>query len=432
MNQTPMPEAPANRVADLQAESVPLGLGDLAVTLSDMEVDGPDEDCDLRVFLTFCVTNTTASDVESLDYHVQVLTLQGLILDEYQETEQETLPAGESRRFQMNFLLDTSLFEPDTQGILVAMEVTGCDYGQHALGELAVSEVPLMPSAMPAVTIEPALRLVSGALWRGKTDEEGGFHLEIRGLVRNLTAHALPEVILSAVVTDKKGRGVKALGPREMVYPGALLTLSDSGYITANLLKGGKIVLSLHGYWPVARGTWCDEVDFLGWPFRPRGTVPAVAGHKGVRLLFTGRIEAARYGITDEKGLTVPERRAALQRALEQDLTGTLTEWINGELGLEGLEEEYRQLIALPREVKAIKPLAVRGDWEIEDDVLVLNLEADWVLPLTAWPEDVDDLVDALSRPAYPALRFRSALEGLRFRRDSRETETFYEIEGNE
>lgn len=99
---------------------------------------------------------------------------------------------------------------------------------------------------------------------------------------------------------------------------------------------------------------------------------------------------------------------------------------------MEGLEEEYRQLIALPREVKAIKPLAVRGDWEIEDEALVLNLEADWVLPLTAWPEDVDDLVDALSRPAYSALRFRSALEGLRFRRDSRETETFYEIEGNE
>jgi hypothetical protein len=92
---------------------------------------------------------------------------------------------------------------------------------------------------------------------------------------------------------------------------------------------------------------------------------------------------------------------------------------INGELDLEELDENFRQLIALPPEVTAVKPIAVRGDWEIEDEALVVNLEADWVLPLTARPAEEDDLQYALSSPAYAALYIRGDVEWLDFDNDS-------------
>lgn len=117
--------------------------------------------------------------------------------------------------------------------------------------------------------------------------------------------------------------------------------------------------------------------------------------------------------------MTVAEREAALRRDLEADFEGTMAGLINGDLDLEELDENFRQLIALPPEVTAVKPLAVRGDWEIEDEALLVNLEADWVLPLTARPEEEDDLQYALSSPAYSALYIRRDVDWLEFDNDS-------------
>jgi len=142
-------------------------------------------------------------------------------------------------------------------------------------------------------------------------------------------------------------------------------------------------------------------------------------------------MQRAWYSIREEEGLTVVERQDALRRSLEEDFEGTMVELIHGDLDLEELDENYRQLIALPPEVIAVKPIAVRGDWEIEDEALVVNLEADWVLPLTARPEDEDDLQYALSTPAYSALYIRREVEWLEFDNDSG-GDAIIEIEGDE
>lgn len=430
MNQTLMTKDTAARVVALEAGSVALGLAALEVKVRGLDTEGPDKDGDLHLTIRYAVTNPTADDVEYLVIRTQLLTAEGLILDENRGTEQETLPAGGTARLESSFWLKASLLGADTERILVAIGVTGCDYSQRTLGELAVPETPGVPVALPAVTLEPALRLVSGALWRAEPDRDGDCQVEVKGLVRNLTAQVLPEVTLSAAVTDKKGREVTDAGTTEEVHPGALVTLSGSGYTKAHQLKGAKVALKLSGYWPVASGAWYGELDVRFRGRRPK-TVPADEVPTGLRLLCTGWMQRAWYSIREEEGLTVVERQDALRRSLEQDFAGTMAELINGDLDLEELDENYRQLIALPPEVTAVKPIAVRGDWEIEDEALVVNLEADWVLPLTARPEDEDDLQYALSTPAYSALYIRREVEWLEFDNDSG-GDAIIEIEGDE
>ncbi len=192
------------------------------------------------------------------------------------------------------------------------------------------------------------------------------------GAADRVAALAAGSVALGLETLEVRVRGTDA-GTTEEVYPGALVTLSGGGYAKAHQLKGAKVALKLSGYWPVASGTWYGELDVRFRGRRPK-TAPAVEGVTGLRLLCTG--------------------------------------WMSN------LDDKYRQLIALPQEVTGVKPTAVSGDWEIEDDALVLNLEADWVLPLTARPEDEDELRYVLSLPAYTALYVRGDVEWLDFETD--------------
>lgn len=188
MKQTPMTEETTDRVAALEAGSVALGLAALEVTARGLDTEGPDRDGDLNLTIRYAVTNPTAEDLEYLVIRTQLLTPEGLILDENRDTEQETLPAGGTTRLESSFWLKASRLGADPERVLVAIAVTGCDYGQRTLGELPVPEAPGVPVALPTVTLAPALRLVSGALWRAEPDRDGDCQVEVKGLVRNLTA----------------------------------------------------------------------------------------------------------------------------------------------------------------------------------------------------------------------------------------------------
>ena len=225
---------------------------------------------------------------------------------------------------------------------------------------------------------------------------------------------------MAAAVTDKKGREVADAGTTEEVHPGALVTLSGSGYTKAHQLKGAQMALKLSGYWPVASGAWYGELEVRFRGRRPRN-VPAMEVPAGLRLLCTGYMKRAWYHIREAEGMTVAERQDALRRALEEDFERTMAGLIKGFLYLGELDEDQRQFIALPPEITEVKPVAVYGDWEIEDEALVVDLAADWVLPLTARPEEeeVEDLRHALSIHAYGALYIHSDVYWMEFDNDS-------------
>ncbi|MCC7279213.1 MAG: hypothetical protein IT487_12980 [Chromatiaceae bacterium] len=416
-------------VASLLAGQADLGLAALTVKILGVDPQGPDEDGDLRLTLSYAVTNTTAEDLEYLDIRTQLLTPEGLILDESQDTEQETLPAGQTGRYEVGFWLKAALFGPDLERLLAVIAVTGCDYGKQSLGRLAVPAQALTPVVLPTVTLEPALRLVSGALWRAEPDRDGDCLVEVTCLLRNLLPQYLPEVELIAPVSDKKGREVTNAGTRVEVRPGALTTLHGNGYAKAHQLKGATIELALSGYWPVATGQWAGTL-----PVRLRGrrsAAAATAGGTGLSLTCTGTMSKAWYNFAEYEDVTIAERQATLRQALEEDCEGTLAGLIYGDLELNELDEPYRQLIALPPEVTVVKPIAVRGDWKIKDGALRLDLEADWVLPLTARPDDEDDLQYALSGPAYDALYVSNEVGWLEYDNDSG-GDTSLVVEGDE
>lgn len=421
MKQTPMTEETTDRVAALEAGSVALGLAALEVTARGLDTEGPDRDGDLNLTIRYTVTNPTADDLEYLVIRTQLLTPEGLILDENRDTEQETLPAGGTTRLESSFWLKASRLGADPERVLVAIAVTGCDYGQRTLGELPVPEAPGVPVALPTVTLAPALRLVSGALWRAEPDRDGDCQVEVRCLLRNRLPQYLPEVELTAPVTDKKGREVTDAGTRIEVRPGALTTLQGGGYAKAHQLKGATIELAVGGFWPVAMGHGAGElaVRLRGRRSVAAADAAAAAGGTGLSLTCTAWLSKAWYHFAEDEGVTIEERQTLLRQALEEDGEGTLAGLIIGELNLEELDEPVRQLIALPPEVSGIKPIAVRGDWEIEDDALRLDMEADWVLPLTARPDDEDDLQYALSGPAHDALYVSDKVGWLEYDNDS-------------
>ena len=408
-------------VASLLAGQVDLGLAALTVKVLGVDPHGPDEDGDLRLILRYAVTNTTAVDLEYLDIRTQLLTPAGLILGESQDTGRVTLPPGETGRYELGFWLKAALFGPDLERLLVVIAVTGCDYGKQSLGRLAVPEQALTPVALPTLTLEPALRLVSGALWRAEPDRDGDCQVEVRCLLRNRLPQYLPEVELTAPVTDKKGREVTDAGTRIEVRPGALTTLQGGGYAKAHQLKGATIELAVGGFWPVAMGHGAGElaVRLRGRRSVAAADAAAAAGGTGLSLTCTAWLSKAWYHFAEDEGVTIEERQTLLRQALEEDGEGTLAGLIIGELNLEELDEPVRQLIALPPEVSGIKPIAVRGDWEIEDDALRLDMEADWVLPLTARPDDEDDLQYALSGPAHDALYVSDKVGWLEYDNDS-------------
>ncbi len=433
MNSPLTPDTYQDLVAAFQGGRVALGLPELEVQVLDTHTDGPDGDGDVHLTVRYAVTNGTGSDLEQLDVCTQLLNGQGLILEESRDTEEVTLPASETVRYEVTFWVKAPLLEPEADKVLVVIEVTARDFGQHQIGILEVPAATLTPVPLAPATLPPALRLVSGCLWKTEPDDDKDSRLEIKCLVQNLTPHHLPEVRLVAVVTDKKGREVTDAGTYEEVRPAALVTLSGSGYAKEHRFRDSKIEIALRGSWPIAKGLAYGEV-----PVRLRGRrqrAAPVSSHGddppgkggGLTVLVSAYMKRARYDLGDE------DQRAALQAALEEDSEGTLAALID-DLPLGDLEEDFRELIDLPPEVESVRAAAVRGDWEIrDDDTLVINLEADWILPLRRRPDDEDELGYAFSQLGYPALIFAHGEEeyGLCYDGDNG-GDTSIEIQGDE
>lgn len=398
----PVLTASIDNPAVIQGEDKTPELPDLGITVLGMVTRGEDHGDDPPLTVRFRVTNTTPVALGHLAIRAQLLTAQGGQVREARRGETVTLPAGESARYEITFDRMKSLCEnPKFSQVLVAIEVTGCDCGYHPLGALEVPGTPDVCVDLPTGTLPPAFRLVSGRMWR--TEPRNLYLLgtqsevKLECQVQNLTPHPLPVAGCTAVVTDNQGRELIDAGTVGEVPPHAHVTLRSGRAAAEHSLRGAKVALGLTGCWPVARGSGTGQVALRLRGRRPQRdpealvAPPRSAERTGLHLLCTARMDGAWYRLGGGRALM-----KALRRDLAGNREGTLTNLIVGDLVLADLRPEHRQLIDLPQAVAALRPLAVRGEWMIEHDVFVIDLEADWLLPLKAPPADADELRESL------------------------------------
>lgn len=399
-----MPTGGSNHFADLQLGEDPLGLPALHLELLDPATAGA------RLFqyndftIRYAVTNTTALQLKCLEGRAQLLTLNGLILSEAQVNHPVAILPGETYRTSVSFELEPPLPAMDADQAWVVIEVTACTFAEGPLGELALPTVASGPTPLPTATLPPVLRLLGGSLAQTKAARKGERWVEVEALVHNLTRHYLPKVKLTAVVIDHQGRKVMDTSTSQEVHPGTVDNLLQSGHAKAQQLKGAKVSLALSGYWPVAKGIVSGKVAILtrAQPLdeEDEAELP-MAGDTGLTLLCTAALNQAYQFLSDDK-----EDQRALVGDLELDLPGTLSLLIGGDLRLDDLADDDRQLIDLPPEVTTVRPQAVRGDWHIEGEVFIADLEADWRLPLKAPPADEGALRATLTALSEKALLF--------------------------
>ncbi|MGB4333668.1 MAG: hypothetical protein WBJ41_02335 [Chromatiaceae bacterium] len=98
----------------------------------------------MQLTIQYAVTNGTDSDLEFLEICAQ--NAPGSILEEFQNTEEETHPSGKAAHFEVSCWLKTALLGPEVDEALVVIEVAGCDFGQCQLGVMAI---PLEISCPP-------------------------------------------------------------------------------------------------------------------------------------------------------------------------------------------------------------------------------------------------------------------------------------------
>ncbi len=255
-------KTPRAALAAINLAPSPLSLPDLCIEILNVETDR-DGDGDMHLIVNYAFTNPTAEDVEYLDIRAIILNATGQPIVESTYIEEVSIGAGEQATREASFRFDAPLLEPHPDQAHVVITVTACNFGQCKLGDIAIPEEPLRLVAVPPITIDGVLQLVSGSLWMSAPNDDKHCLVEVICLVQNLTAQHLPEVKLLAEIVDKKGREVTDGGAYEEVRPGAIVPLRGIGCEKENRFKGAKVELAIRAYWPVASGVGQQRVELM-------------------------------------------------------------------------------------------------------------------------------------------------------------------------
>ncbi len=250
----------AETLSAIQAQSVTDGLSPLGIKLRKWDTKETNCNSDYTTYtIRFAVTNTTTVALNALVIGMYFLTKQGVIfegIEGIEESENVDLLPGKTIRKKL--ILPSHLSEASPgEGDLILIDVTACASAICPLGEVPVRREHEAPVALPPTTLLGACRLVGGSLWRERSGD-----VVLAGLVHNLTPQLLSKVRLSGVITDKAGLKVAEVEAADAIPPGGLITLYGRGSATPPCPDEAKVKLTLSGYWPVARGLVCSEMEY--------------------------------------------------------------------------------------------------------------------------------------------------------------------------
>lgn len=237
----------------------PLGLSPVDIEILEVRGVGQDGNGETRIQIKYEVKNNTDEDWIYLDVSIQLLSSDGLIIDEIKDREEQVINAGKSHKFESSsWWVQHKTLGADARKARVIVNVLACGGVQQRLGEIDIPRKPFEMAALKPVKIGGVVQLVTGSLWRTGPNLNKIATVEVRALVQSLTVKHLPHLLAAVAVAvdirNKAGRSLFISNWSREVRVGALRTISGDGICKNSELKDCKARILVRVSWPVAEG----------------------------------------------------------------------------------------------------------------------------------------------------------------------------------
>lgn len=242
-------------VNSIKLAALPAGLANCEINIKSVTAEGPDSDGDLSISITYEVANKSDEDWEYLSVRTQLLNAAGQIVEDTQDTHEQSFDAGDTEELQASFYRVKAKFlgeNPEKAHLVI--NAVASTLIQQKLGQVDIPANAFEVTALKPTKLGESVQLISGSLWKTEPDDDKDSRVEVKALIQNLTDKHLPLVKIAAEVKDKKGNEVADAGGSEEVRPGSIVTVSGSGYTKDKKLIGAKADLAVLVYTPVAAG----------------------------------------------------------------------------------------------------------------------------------------------------------------------------------
>ena len=247
--------ASSSVVNSIRLAALPVGLANCEINIKSVTAEGPDSDGDLSISITYEVTNKSDEDWEYLSVRTQLLNAAGQIVEDTQDTHEQSFDAGETEELQASFYrVKAKFLGENPEKAHVVINAIASTLIQQKLGQVDIPANAFEVTALKPTKLGESVQLISGSLWKTEPDDDKDCRVEVKALIQNLTDKNLPLVKIAAEVKDKKGNEVADAGGSDEVRPGSIATVSGSGYTKDKKLIGAKADLAVLVYTPVAAG----------------------------------------------------------------------------------------------------------------------------------------------------------------------------------
>jgi hypothetical protein len=247
--------ASSSVVNSIRLAALPLGLANCEININSVTAEGPDSDGDLSISITYEVTNKSDEDWEHLSVRTQLLNAAGQIVEDTQDTHEQSFDAGETEELQVSFYgVKAKFLGENSEKAHVIINAVASTLIHQKLGQVDIPANAFEVTALKPTKLGESVQLISGSLWKTEPDDDKDSRVEVKALFQNLTDKNLPLVKITAEINDKKGNEVADAGGSDEVRPGSIVTVSGSGYTKDKKLIGAKADLAVLVYTPVAAG----------------------------------------------------------------------------------------------------------------------------------------------------------------------------------
>jgi hypothetical protein len=235
---------------------VPIAKSIIHVEIRDVDIQGPDEEDNLSIIIKYAVTNSTLNDWDYLEFRSQIITASGMIAEETTDTKEQIIEPGQTAEFSSGFnAIQQNLLGPVPGRSQVIVSATACRLAYQKLGVFALPDAAYDVKSIGTASVEQALELLSGSLWKDETNDGNTVSIQARAWIQNITDQYLPKVELVAAITDRLGRKLADDMSNEVrIPPGAAVMIEGSSSGPEKQMKGAQVDLFLRVYQTVAAG----------------------------------------------------------------------------------------------------------------------------------------------------------------------------------
>jgi hypothetical protein len=233
--------------------------GDLAnceIEILEVRAKGPDVDNRLSVNVKYKLNNDTEVDWNHLNLRIHLLNAFGQIIHQSKDEIDKKVPAGQGEEFEERFWIEPALLAGAPEIAHIVLNVFASKLTKQSLGRVTLPDAALSVVQLKPITIDDAVRVVSGSVWRGPLYGRHEYSVDALVLVQNVTKTSFSQGRLNWKISGNSGNELtEDIGELVELPPGAVATIAQ-GYrlVDGKKFAEASIELDLLIYIQVAAG----------------------------------------------------------------------------------------------------------------------------------------------------------------------------------